>query len=542
MNPIGALSGKITKKTVVIAAAAGLGLAATGTGAYALLAPKDSTPVIAAADVRPIQVHDLEEKVQTNGDINPHRKTALSAPLAGPVKDLKVRAGDHVAADQIVAVMDTTAVQRQLELDSANKAAAAAAAESQLATAQHQYGQLQEQYQQQLSPEINSAVSAEQEAKAQLDAVARKFAHKQQDSAAHQDPALQEQEAALRAARDEQRDAGLNLARANAMTIYGVIMNESGTPDQPMDILGAEDRMRRAERELAKKQQAYQHSLVGVDRELAELQAQVADAHRAHAQAATAVESAKLATLHEMDSQRVAMEQAQQENAAAALPGEVSARHAGEDLAKAELRSPHSGVVTDVKAVTGAPAEGALLTIADDSKLIVKALVKEADIDRVQVGAEARFTTPATKDKQFSGRVVSVSPVAQTPPKVEGMEAQSANKKIEFPVEIAVTGDTKGLRLGGTAKADIVVKAQPHALVVPRSAVLKTGEGFHVVVLRKEDNTYRVVKTPVTVEAQSDFDAAISSVDLAEGDKVLSDPRKHEDKVGQVVRLEGAGA
>ena len=51
-----------------------------------------------------------------------------------------------------------------------------------------------------------------------------------------------------------------------------------------------------------------------------------------------------------------------------------------------EIFAPMDGVVTKIEAQEGAPATGALLTIADASRLLVKANVRETDVARVKEG------------------------------------------------------------------------------------------------------------------------------------------------------------
>ncbi|AKK02757.1 efflux RND transporter periplasmic adaptor subunit [Corynebacterium epidermidicanis] len=545
---------KMTRRTAAVSAGVVAALVVAGGGAYAALSPKNSHPVIQTADTAVVAVRDVEEKIQTTGQVNPKKKTAVTASISSPVTALKVAVGDRVNPDQILAELDTTALQRSIELEAATKASAQATSSGQVATARQQYQHSQQMYSQGLSPEINNAVAAQAQAEAAVAAAERDFANKQNKRAEATTPTLVEQQHAVTAARDEQRDAAVALARANAAALYSVVMAEAATPDHPLDINSAEERLARADRGLADTQQSYQRALGDVDAELAESQIKVAEAHRQASEAALAVESARLSTLHDLDTQRVAMEEAENTANAAGLTNDVTARHAQQDLGKAQVRSPHGGVVTELAAVEGAPSEGPLMTVADDSQLIVRALVKEADVARIKAGDSVRFSTPATKDKKFTGTVVKVSPAAAGASGFTGAGAAAAgagsgtpagtsdgNQKVEFPVEIAVTGDRDGLMLGSTAKADIVVKQQSHALVVPREAVVDSGSGYEVTVLEPDGENFRVTKLPVTVVAQTDFDAAVAATELEEGTRVLTDPRKYEDKVGQVVSMQDAG-
>ncbi|MFV8394165.1 HlyD family efflux transporter periplasmic adaptor subunit [Corynebacterium hindlerae] len=522
---------KIQKRTAAITAASLLGIAAIGGGSYAFLSPKERTPVIMASDVREIQEQDVVEKVHAEGGLEATRTTSITSTLTGPVKDLQVKLGDRVADDQLLAVMDTTAIERQLEAERANRASQDTANNNQLLTAQQQYQQLHEKYDHGLNPEMNAAAAAERQAASALETAQRAFENKKKDTKAGTDPTLIEQQKALAAARDEQRDAALNLLRVNAGTIFNVITTEAGSPDMMADSVQTQDRLNRADRDLAVKEKDYQQTLVAIDRELATLAAQVRDASAAHREAVVGVESARLAALHQIDAQRAAVEQAQAAVNSGSLASEVTQRHLTIDVAKAEVHSPHGGIITELNAKVGAPSEGVLMTVADDSALKITTLVKESEIGKVKPGDEVTFTTAVTKDKKFTGNVINVASAAKTNP-------DGASKKVEFPVEIAVKGNTEGLRIGSTSKLEIVVNKQKGALSVPREAVLKDGGNHAVIALIEDNGKYIVKKIPVQVKAQTDFDAAIASPELSPGTKIASDPSKYIEDVDKRVRVE----
>lgn len=524
---------RFSKKMTLITAASVAGVLAIGGGAYAAFAPRDDSLILATSDVTEIQVRDVEEKVHAAGEVEAHRSTSLTSHLTGPVKDLKVALGDHVNAEQLLANMDTSAIERQLELEQANRAAAATTHKNQLATAQQQYDQLRQQFDQGLSPEITTAESAEHQALSAKQAAQTAFDDKRGDILAAADPALVEQESALKLARDEQRDAALNLLRVNAGTIFGVI-NGAAEPGMIVDAAATQNRVDRADRDLADKQRAYDRSLVQVNRELAELQAKVRDTNQAHTDAVVALEGARLSALQKIDAQRLAVEQANSAAATGTLASEVTSKHLTMDVSKAEIRSPHGGIVTELNAKVGAPAEGVLMTVADDSSLKVKTQVAEGEVAQVKPGTPVKFTTPAVKNRTFTGIVSHVAPVAKP-------QADPGKGKREFPVEVKVTGSTEGLKLGGSAKVELIVEQQRGALVVPRESVMKSPEGLYVIALVPENDKFRVKKVPVTVSAQTEFDAAIVSAELHEGDKVVGDPGKYAEDVDKLARVKEQG-
>lgn len=523
---------KIQKRTAAIAAASLIGLAAIGGGAYAYLAPNDDTPYLAAADVREIKKQDIVEKVHAEGGIEAVRSTSITSSLTGPVKDLKVRLGDRVEGDQLLAEMDTTAIQRQIEVSQANRVAQDTANNSQLLAAQQQYQNLYDQYSQGLNPGVNAAEAAEREAASALEATQRAFDAKRRDADVGADTLITQQQKALNAARDEERDAALNLIRVYASAYYNSEVQEQPlTPDTVADSVQAKERFDRSQRDLADQERDFEQTLVGIDRELANLAAQVRDANAAHSEAAVSVESARVAALNEIDAQRIAVDQAQAAVNTGSLASSVSEHHLTLDISNAEVRSPHGGIITELNAKVGVPSEGVLMTVADNSALKITTLVKESDVAKIKPGDTVTFTTPGTKDKKYTGSVVHVASAAKVDP-------QGASKKVEFPVEIAVAGDTEGLRIGATSKVEIVTNKQAGALTVPRESVLKDGERYAVIALVEKDGEYVVKKIPVEVKAQTEFDAAISSPELRAGTKVAADPGKYVGDVDKHVQVE----
>ncbi|MEJ5928004.1 efflux RND transporter periplasmic adaptor subunit [Corynebacterium sp. H128] len=507
-----------------------------GAWAAASILGKDSYPAIAASEVKEVEKKDVVAKVATTGEVMADKYTSVTSRLTGPVLELKVRAGDKVQADQVLARMDTTELQRQVELQAAQQAEAAAAAQQQLATAQNAYQQSRDRYQMGMNPEINSATAALRQADSELTLAQKQYNDLQSDRLQGADPRIAEQDRALVAARDENRDAAIELARITATTIYGVLVEDTASPVATLDMATAEDRLDRAERDADLKQQEMQRTLVAVDRDLAVAQAKVADAAAAQQEAALAVESARLATLQQIDAERIAAEQAAAGVDAAGASQSVTSRHMQVDMSEAEVRAPHAGVISELGAIEGAAPEGVLLTVADTDRLTVTAKVKESEVGKLKAGDEVTFTTPATGDKKFSGNVVRISPVAQTP-QAEGEKQPS--QKAEFPVEIAVTGDKEGLRLGASAKLQIVVDKRPQALAVPREAVIKTETGHDVLILAEESDAWRVKRVPVDLVTESNFDAVITGPEIKAGTKVVTSVSKHEADVDKLVSIEG---
>jgi Cu(I)/Ag(I) efflux system membrane fusion protein len=145
---------------------------------------------------------------------------------------------------------------------------------------------------------------------------------------------------------------------------------------------------------------------------------------------------------------------------------------AGTPLQAVPLRAPADGYVMEKAAVQGSyvEPEATLFQIADLSTLWVLAEVYESELARVAAVAAARLTTAAYPGVTFSGRVDYVYPT---------LDAATRTLRVRL---IFANPD---LRLRPGMYGDVVLDLPAAAgLVVPREAVVDTGEMAYVFVAR----------------------------------------------------------
>jgi multidrug efflux pump subunit AcrA (membrane-fusion protein) len=137
------------------------------------------------------------------------------------------------------------------------------------------------------------------------------------------------------------------------------------------------------------------------------------------------------------------------------------------------LTAPRDGVVS----IGNHPWEGRKLEVGDSgwpgltvvelpdlSEVGVKAKLSDVDDGRVTVGGKVTCTLDAFPDRQFVGKITSVSPVARAP--------QNQSDRRSFEVRIALDeADTEIMRPGMSVKVEVAALAVQDVLVVPRSAV-----------------------------------------------------------------------
>ncbi len=141
----------------------------------------------------------------------------------------------------------------------------------------------------------------------------------------------------------------------------------------------------------------------------------------------------------------------------------------------AEVHAPLSGVVTRRNLNPGDMADvtNPIVEISDGRSLNLIANLSAADGMKLRAGMAARITTPDVPGKTFTGSVLSVG---QVDPQTNLLA-----------VRIAVYNAGDALRVGGYALAEVVLHTDPHAIVVPKQAILAHDGKSVVFVVGKDD-------------------------------------------------------
>ena len=562
-------------------------------GAYFLLL-RGSATVIPTSDYQVLKPKEFSSRVAVNGSVAPVKTANLYTHLTGPVSALDVRVGDHVNQDQLVAQIDVSSNQRELNKQLAEQNSGAVNTRNQIEQAQNQYNQYKDALDQGLNSQINQAEAALRNADGQFNDAVINFQIKDHDRATGRDPMIRDQANAVNAARTQALTASINAVRAGVDLLYAAgngaaagggaggaggqadgANGDQGQGQQGGGIAGlpgqgiangilngadAINNLDSANRQLREAEATYLDNLAKVDQEVAAAQRNVAGTFAAKREAATGLESAKLAADQQLSTYNQGVQQAIRAAEAGQLVSEQANSQLRYDISSSEIRAPFSGVVTNVAAEQGKAANGALLAVGDDSKLLVRADVKEVDVSKITPGLPVTFTTVGTGAKEFHGRVTSVSSVSGSSQEPSGGAqggggasaaagaggaggggaSGSGTQKVTFPIEIEVTGERQGLLIGGTAKAQVITEKKANVLTVPRDAVFTNDKGEQCVLVVAEDSGLKVVaERKVKVGSANDVDTIISGGDLKSGDTVLSNPDSYRSLVGQQVKLDG---
>ena len=563
-------------------------------GAYFLLL-RGSATVIPTSDYQVLKPKEFSSRVAVNGSVAPVKTANLYTHLTGPVSALDVRVGDHVNQDQLVAQIDVSSNQRELNKQLAEQNSGAVNTRNQIEQAQNQYNQYKDALDQGLNSQINQAEAALRNADGQFNDAVINLQIKDHDRATGRDPMIRDQANAVNAARTQALTASINAVRAGVDLLYaagngaaaagggaggaggqaGGANGDQGQGQQGGGIAGlpgqgiangilngadAINNLDSANRQLREAEATYLDNLAKVDQEVAAAQRNVAGTFAAKREAATGLESAKLAADQQLSTYNQGVQQAIRAAEAGQLVSEQANSQLRYDISSSEIRAPFSGVVTNVAAEQGKAANGALLAVGDDSKLLVRVDVKEVDVSKITPGLPVTFTTVGTGAKEFHGRVTSVSSVSGSSQEPSGGAqggggasaaagaggaggggaSGSGTQKVTFPIEIEVTGERQGLLIGGTAKAQVITEKKANVLTVPRDAVFTNDKGEQCVLVVAEDSGLKVVaERKVKVGSANDVDTIISGGDLKSGDTVLSNPDSYRSLVGQQVKLDG---
>ncbi|MCS4491374.1 efflux RND transporter periplasmic adaptor subunit [Corynebacterium sp. ES2715-CONJ3] len=570
----------VANKSVLIGGSVLLALAlATGGGIYYVSNNKQE---ISAADYQELSKRDNAKKVSISGTIEAQSSVALTTNLAAPVNKVSVKVGDRVQVDQILARMDTSQIERQLATAQAQQAAQDAASISQIQAAQRQYDQLVGLNNDGLNGEISAAQAALRQADAQYQRAQAEYDFQRSQVDRGNDPSIIGQTAAVEAARDQVLNSALEAARTSTTIFYRAedqardtadlaalntklaqLISQRGLATDPTEIArldadiastqalvkALQEKLKRypenyvgaglttasnaagllaSLRNLNDAQNLLNNTLGGVDLKLQNAQRELALAFDAKKDAATNVIAAQRSVDNQVQNQQAAIDDAMRSARASRAANGASNQQLQVDIASAEVRSPISGIITRVDAKEGTPATGPLMMVADDRRLIIHSTIKEIDISKVKVGQEVDFTTTATENKKFEGRVSFISPAASTDgstamnPQAAG-SGQTSSSKPTFPIEIEVIGDRDGLLLGSSVKAKIITEKASDNPLVSKDSVFKGPDGNFVLVVAKEDGTDIIRKRRIDLGKELDFDYEVTGGEVKTGDRILGD-------------------
>lgn len=508
----------VTRATAAIVVAGSLFAASCGAlGAGGNAAESDG---LAPGDYTIASAEGVTDSVIVNGTIAPVRAVSITTPLQSEVRTIAVAPGDRVQVEQFLAAMDTEQLERQLAVQERQQANAQAEAQAGVDQAQAQLNALNQSVNDGTNPTIRQAQAQVNQAQAAYDAAV----------AANGGARLVRPLTRISSHINDFFGAYLSPAPAPAPAPEAPEAPAAPAPEAPA-APAAPAAPGVSEAELA------QLTGGGATVSVAEAYAALQDAQANLAAARAQVEQERSQLQAQVNSASRQVEMAQLESGDGTLEYQVQ---------EATIYSPINGVVTSVDVQEGDIPQGRVLSLADDSRLLIRAELREADVPNVAKGNRVVFTSTATGKKEFTGRVTRVSPAAAetNDPRAAMQAGGGGDAGVVFPVEIEVTGNTDGLLLGGTARAEIITQESEDALNIPADAVFEEDGKKKVLVLATDSDEARsgkVTERVVETGASNDIDVAVTGGELEAGDIVINWPEDYKSRVGETVEITDSG-
>lgn len=199
------------------------------------------------------------------------------------------------------------------------------------------------------------------------------------------------------------------------------------------------------------------------------------------------------------------------------------------------VTAPVSGIITSLNAAEGelTDASKPCVVIAPDSSLQVSVAIHERDIKNVRVGQKAVISGVAFAKDSYSGTVKSISSSAR-----QQYVGSVSETVVDAVVELPDDEVDDSLRLGLTAKAQVVVSSAQDSLLVPYEYVLQDDQGREFVYVAENG---RAVKRCIETgdELRSGFSVTAG---LQAGERIITNPDAiPQNGVPITVRSDGGG-
>ena len=499
-----------------------------------------------------LQKTDLTDSVSVNGTVKSGYEASVTVADSAKlykVSEVKVAVGDTVKKGDVIATLDTSDLEKQIEsaeesysdtLQSAQTSYDRATADLETSTVQHENNLID------LQAKIEQADKSLQDAKDSL-TTAQENERKAQgtyDSAVSDyntlksaydsaSASISTYTAALNSAADAQNQAisALNSAIA-AYNADSSEANKSAMNTASDNLTAAQKSYQDAQSSLTNAQNSCSAPSLGLYG-FSSIESALKQADTTKTQAENALESAKNAVesaTKQIDTCEQQVKSAhdsydQEKNYSNLLNKTQNVEDSATKLEQAQrtpdnletlrstlddctLTATMDGTITALDATVGSVCTGTVATIQNTDALVVEVTIPANSVPKLSTGMACRITSDATGDAIINGTLTQIDPVA--------------NDKGSFGAKVMVNGDDGGLLIGISAKVEIVVNEKNDVFTVPRDAVGTADDGSSYVLRQTGgegvDMTFEEV--PVTTGDTNDFYVEITGSDLNEGDVI----------------------
>jgi len=194
------------------------------------------------------------------------------------------------------------------------------------------------------------------------------------------------------------------------------------------------------------------------------------------------------------------------------------------------VRSTITGVILDIPVKVGNSVilsntfnDGTTIaSVADMNDLIFRGNIDETEVGRLVTGMPMKLSIGALQDKTFEASLEYISPKA--------VDNNGAN---QFEIKAAVkVADSKNIRSGYSANAEIVLAQAKNVLTIPESAIEFEGNDTYVYVVKGkgDEKTYerRKVVTGLSDGINIEIKKGLTQKDKIRGPKIITEDQKEQ--------------
>lgn len=537
--------GKHIARTAVISLC---GAAALSLGGMAVYSAFGSAPETAAAQhTVSVEKMDIKQYVTVSGTVGSSNVSSVSSNAVNTkVREVKVKVGDRVKKGDIIAVLDDTDIREQLSAAEKQLENITAKNDIDLKAAQRMYyGAVTERSEKtarsirlvsEAKDSYSKALAQQQETSDSYSAAVNDRIYKSEmtEQAAQQAEEAAACAAELKAASDAAR-AEYKALKADFDKLYA---DKEASPEETAAAKEACDKAAEAADDAANalaEAQAHANELAAAAKKCAEelstaiieekeLKSALSAADRLTEEARQAVSAAsdtKTDTDETLSGDIAAKADVLKTTGISAEDMLAEPAHRIDELKRSieehTVRADCDGVITAVNVKEGELySGGAIAVVQDDSSFIISASADQFDIGRLSKGLDADITVSAVSHDVYSGKLSFAAPTPGQP-SLTDLSTDQGNDG--YALEAEFIRQPEGLRIGMTAKLDIITAEKSDVLAVPDNCIITEADGSSYINVSTDGKNSE--KIAVDTGISDDYYTEISGSGITVNTKVI---------------------
>ncbi len=467
-----------------------------------------------------VQKQDLRKSITLNGTIASVEKATLTSELTDTyIKQLTVKVGDHVTKGQVLAVLDTTSLEKQLKVAKMALENSKSKGEMSIVAANRSLDNAEQSMQSQASQgaqelqnttdkmnqnnvdlqnaqlDIASYVTKEAELQAEID--------KAKDMYDSEQRVLRQKERKLARKQNGEDDGDESSSRLQ-LDITDLTNAQSDRQNHISDLKEKLSDIQGKRKEAESTLKTAQDNVKNYQLEISKSQNTINDQNRSNQKSVN--DSKSDVVTAKLDAENTI------------LSAQNDVEKLQDQIKKAAIVAPFDGIVTSVEVKEGDNYKGDVIAVVQDtSGFKVTAAVDQYDVSDVSKDMNAVVTTKTTGDKEMQGTLTFVSPVPAMETSTVDNKTTTTNSGT-YPVEVTLKDPSDRLRIGMAAKLTIIEKEKKNVLSLPGNVIQMKNDTDGTVTVISPDGTEKEVA--VKIGMKTDYYVEVISDTLKEGDQV----------------------